>query len=850
MNKFIILVSILFAFIGLKAQNPVIINQPYDFQKYVKVKDALQYPTGCGVPSGTASLNGGDRRRAAIYQDSCGKKTYFYNPSDSSWAIAGTGIIDIDVFLIAGQSNAQGRANSALSPKVITGSAYQINSGVITAANDPIGINIGVTAQAANTGSAWPAFAVSYYNKTSRKLAFIPSSYGGSSQTAAANSGSGTWDTTGILFDSSVARVTNNMNALRSAGYNPIFKGVLWCQGETDAMVINSATITSEAYRAAFSKMIKKYRIQFGATMPFFIFATGHRTDQSVVGYDSVRMMQQRVANEDSLATIVFYNSNDFITRGLMSDQVHYSQIGYNEMGNYGALAVVGGNKNIWQPQIGNIYFPWNNVGIGTSLPAFKLDAVGGIKADTLYGGNTSGDSLRLTSTSHATKGKILIGSSAYNEATDNLGIGTNNPTSALHVVKTVNGNFGITLQNLSNGSASVSRLLWQTDASGGAAQINMYGSGASTFGNGVNSLLIHSTGTGGIRVGADAGDIVFANNIFASNPGVGRFKFSTGNLLINTITDNGYRFQVNGAVHIADSLKINNLPVSTGSDSPLVIHNNVVYKAPLIGNLATADQSANANHTHNFHGFTQVLDSLGSINILSKNSLFSRQTRSSIRLDPSISTPLFIQTALLKADNSGDSIQVTIDAISADQLRLTASNNAFNRNSQIVIRSSGASTTLSSVSIITDSVNISLLPKASADSITAIGTYNAATKTNPIYKILNPGRISDQVHTSGTAVTINEGVTRLFVDPASALASLAITMPTNVYNGYIIKIFFGGTAISSGAVVTAGISGWVDPSGGNGFVPVSPSSGIPVMAGETIVLEYRSSAQLWYQVK
>jgi hypothetical protein len=82
---------------GAFAQNPVVINSPYDFQKWIRVKDSirttrsindstLQFPSGCGVPIGTASLKGGDKRKPAIFYDTCGHNLYIWKPEDTSWS--------------------------------------------------------------------------------------------------------------------------------------------------------------------------------------------------------------------------------------------------------------------------------------------------------------------------------------------------------------------------------------------------------------------------------------------------------------------------------------------------------------------------------------------------------------------------------------------------------------------------------------------------------------------------------------------------------------------------------------------------------------------------------------------
>jgi hypothetical protein len=52
----------------------------------------------------------------------------------------------------------------------------------------------------------------------------------------------------------------------------------------------------------------------------------------------------------------------------------------------------------------------------------------------SVVGGTASANNLTLSSTSHATKGKIIFGLSAYDEATSRLGIGTTTPSESLHL--------------------------------------------------------------------------------------------------------------------------------------------------------------------------------------------------------------------------------------------------------------------------------------------------------------------------------------------------------------------------------------------------------------------------------
>jgi hypothetical protein len=272
---------------------------------------------------------------------------------------------EIDVWLIAGQSNAVGNSGSPLvAPTPTAGTAFQFYNNNISAAVEPIGNS---------DGSAWPAFAMSYYKLTGRKICFVPAGVNGTSMTAAAQIGFGTWDTTGTLYATSVLKADSAMSALTAAGYAPVFKGVLWCQGETDADGINRGLINQAAYSAAFAKLIKNYRLEFGKGISFNIFRTGFRTDTLKTGYLQVQSTQVTLANPDSLTNVVYWNAPFFPDRSLMVDVYHYTQAGYNEMGRIGAEEIINSMSNNFQTQSGNLYFKKGKVGIGDIIPASPL---------------------------------------------------------------------------------------------------------------------------------------------------------------------------------------------------------------------------------------------------------------------------------------------------------------------------------------------------------------------------------------------------------------------------------------------------------------------------------------------
>lgn len=87
----------------------------------------------------------------------------------------------------------------------------------------------------------------------------------------------------------------------------------------------------------------------------------------------------------------------------------------------------------------------------------------------TLIGGTASGNSLTLNSTSHGTKGTIRMGTSAYDEVNDRLGIGLFSPTVDLDITRSASGaTVKALVKNSSGTSSSAAQVQIETIASGG----------------------------------------------------------------------------------------------------------------------------------------------------------------------------------------------------------------------------------------------------------------------------------------------------------------------------------------------------------------------------------------------
>lgn len=672
MNKILVFI-LLFCCAGAYAQNPVIINQPYDFQKWVRVKDSIRASRG-------------------FFPDSLlAPKNWTKKINDTSIVVGRDTLInisnpkkDIDVFLVAGQSNAKGKGDSTLSPRVISGKVLQINTGVITDANDPVGQDVPGSNERSQYGSAWPSFGNTYYNRTSRLICMVPSYKGGTSQCAAADVGNGNWDTTGVLFDSAVARVKNSMTVLASNGYNPIFKGVVWLQGESDGIGIQNGTITQTDYINAFKKMIRKFRVNFGASMPFYIIRIGATTAYVDANWKLIRDAQQTVANADSSTQIVFYNAANFVARGLMQgDGVHFNQVGLNEVGQLTANAVLNHNKNIWQPQAGSLYY--------------------------------------------ANTGTLAIGGPPTEDYDLEINTSKNNSHGGMKIL------------NSSNGTGAFSAIKMYTDAGNSGF---IFTSSSTNTVYGPNIFTIYSAFSGGLRLGANTGDIVFGQ-LAQGNAGnsYARYVVGSGNYLYNTATDvpaNG-KFQINSTSWFNGLMKLNSI-ISPPSTYNVLVHglsDSGTYQVPVSGlatnNFFNADLSATGNRSHNFKGFNLTIDSLKDYKLFSKGSFFGTPVRSSYQILPNTpSSGLLLTYAFSKTDLSGDSVSVYLSG-TPNNIDLGAADISNNHNS--VVRVSNSGTGKASIMLQTDSLSASMQPRSTYDSLVVVGTYNSGTKTNPIGK-------------------------------------------------------------------------------------------------------------------
>ncbi|WP_079890698.1 sialate O-acetylesterase [Halococcus agarilyticus] len=320
----------------------------------------------------------------------------------------------IDVFVIGGQSNAKGLGDASKSPAPPSGTAYEFenDTGNIVELDDPVGVG----QYGAATGSAWPAFAEKYFDRTGQKAAYIPTAVGRSAQVAAVRDGSpdsqNHWDAGGARRGDTVNMTERAMDALRNEGFQPRLRGMLWSQGESDANAIDSGTISIEDYKRAFSEMLGYFRNNIQDHFPIWIFQTGKPSTGDTSGFRKIRSAQADFPTTEQDVQMVSTVQKNFPDKGwiaphrvstqelgVLSHVYHYSQRGYNVMGETGAENLEESSTLTIEENDGS----WTTYGFSVSgkvTPRKNVSGVDEISADgtRATGGVVSGyDSYTIT---------------------------------------------------------------------------------------------------------------------------------------------------------------------------------------------------------------------------------------------------------------------------------------------------------------------------------------------------------------------------------------------------------------------------------------------------------------------
>ena len=226
--------------------------------------------------------------------------------------------------------------------------------------------------------------------------------------------------------------------------------------------------------------------------------------------------------------------------------------------GTSGAATLVGDTLNIPQYSGGSSYT--FSTGLTNTAGTVTSNLSTGVSGgQSVVGGTAASNSLTLSSTSNATKGKILFGTSAYDEVNNRLGIGTSSPTLPVHIVYSNNSYAeGLRVENTNTGTTALGGVMITTNAVNGG--FFGYAPSNYTVVGQRSTMMFQSLGLNKLGFIANANETsLTAQDIFFSTYGANttyqmQIK-GNGNVQIGTNTDAGYKLDVTGTARVTSDL-------------------------------------------------------------------------------------------------------------------------------------------------------------------------------------------------------------------------------------------------------------------------------------------------------
>lgn len=282
----------------------------------------------------------------------------------------------VDLIVFAGQSNMAGRGETSTTypetaPAVIPGAGYEFKSvtdptklypiaepfGV--SENNPGGDSSGIDDGNSKTGDMVPAFINAYYKHNAGvPVVGVSASEGGSSSVE--------WlPETGNNFVDLAARLDTARKWLVDNGYSIRYQYCVWCQGESDGDNVYSGTETLAEYetraRAIFSGLIA-----LGLEKVLLVRIGNYNGNATGKSYTAIIDWQTEEAQTNDALVMVSCDFAGMKTSGMMKDDFHYYQIGYNIAGNSAGInsafyATTGKEPTMFDPENDNLYYSHKN---------------------------------------------------------------------------------------------------------------------------------------------------------------------------------------------------------------------------------------------------------------------------------------------------------------------------------------------------------------------------------------------------------------------------------------------------------------------------------------------------------
>lgn len=272
----------------------------------------------------------------------------------------------VDLVMFMGQSNMAGRGVASEAPVVPDGQGYEFraisNPTKLYNIVEPFGVNennsaSGVT-ETTKTGSMVSAFAIEYYKRTGVPIVGVSCSKGGTEIAW--------WAVDTKPLTDAVERHNLAKTWLEENGYTIRHDYMVWCQGESDARLETS----KETYNSSLKSIIETMA-ENGVEKCFVVRVGNHRDDPTY--YDSIMEAQTELCQTYDDAIMASTLLAGFAEQGLMKDEFHFLQEGYNIVGtdagkNTAFFANTGIEPYMYDAESKSLYFPYGGMSVGNTI--------------------------------------------------------------------------------------------------------------------------------------------------------------------------------------------------------------------------------------------------------------------------------------------------------------------------------------------------------------------------------------------------------------------------------------------------------------------------------------------------